>query len=230
MLKTLLVPSAFALALAMPAALSAQETPPDDAATPETLDAAPDAGGADVDANPIDDGGTGDAPLDVTEPAGEGTPPQEGTTEPQGDGTLGQEDMSGSETPAAASTDTVIPAEEEGALRADKVIGMKVVDASGEQIGKVTDIILNPEGQMTGLVISSGGFLGIGAKKVGIKVDEADIDVESETVVANNLSQEAIKQAPTFKTQEDLQAEMEAQQRQQELDSQQQEPAAGGTY
>jgi sporulation protein YlmC with PRC-barrel domain len=211
----------------MPMALNAQEAPPDDA-TSESLDAAPDAGQTDIDVNPIDEGDTGAAPSDVTEPAGDDSLGQEGTTEPQVDETLGQEDMGEGESPAAVSTDAVIPEEEEGALRADKVIGMKVVDSNGEQIGKITDIILNGEGQMTGLVISSGGFLGIGAKKVGIKVEEANIDVESETVVAN-LSQEALEQAPKFKTQEDIQAELEAQQRQQELDSLQQEPAAG-TY
>ena len=44
-----------------------------------------------------------------------------------------------------------------------------------------------------------------------------------------NLSEEALKQAPKFKTQEDIQAELEAQQRQQEMDT---APAAGtsGTY
>jgi sporulation protein YlmC with PRC-barrel domain len=255
MLKTLLTTSAIALALAMPTALSAQEAPTDDA-TSETLEAAPEAGSSDVDVSPIDESGsdTGAAPAETTEPATdetmgqegttepadetmgqEGTTQpadetmgQEGTTEPAAEEATGQEDAAEGEAAPVVSTDAVIPEEEEGALRADKVIGMKVVDSNGEQIGKITDIILNGEGQMTGLVISSGGFLGIGAKKVGIKVEEANIDVESETVVAN-LSEEALKQAPKFKTQEDIQAELEAQQRQQEMET---APAAGtpGTY
>jgi sporulation protein YlmC with PRC-barrel domain len=245
MLKTLLTTSAIALALAMPTALSAQEAVPDDTTT-EPLDAAPEAGSSDVDVSPIDESGsdTGAAPAETTEPATtepatDETMGQEGTTEPA-DETMGQEgttepaeettgqEAGEGEAAPVVSTDAVIPEEEEGALRADKVIGMKVVDSNGEQIGKITDIILNPEGQMTGLVISSGGFLGIGAKKVGIKVEEANIDVESETVVAN-LSEEALKQAPKFKTQEDIQAELEAQQRQQEMET---APAAGtsGTY
>jgi sporulation protein YlmC with PRC-barrel domain len=238
----------------MPTALGAEEAAPEEP-TSETLDAAPEAGASGVDVSPIDESGsdTGAVPSETneptdetmgqegttepaddstgqegtTEPATDETMGQEGTTEPAAEEATGQEDAGESEAAPVVSTDAVIPEEEEGALRADKVIGMKVVDSNGEQIGRITDIILT-DGQMTGLVISSGGFLGIGSKQVGIKADEANIDVESETV-DTNLSEEALEQAPKFKTQEDVQAELEAKQRQQEMESQQQQPAAG-TY
>lgn len=121
----------------------------------------------------------------------------------------------------ATKSDSIIEKEGDGAVLADSVIGMKVMDASGKKIGKVKDIILDGQGRMTGLVVSVGGFIGIGAKKVGIRAEEANIDLEKKVVVAD-LEQAAIENAPEFKTKEDQATEQRNIETQRKLEQQRQ--------
>jgi sporulation protein YlmC with PRC-barrel domain len=54
------------------------------------------------------------------------------------------------------------------------VIGMTVYNGAGdeaENIGKVTDMVMSPKGQIEAIVIGVGGFLGIGRKDVAIQFD-----------------------------------------------------------
>jgi sporulation protein YlmC with PRC-barrel domain len=54
------------------------------------------------------------------------------------------------------------------------VVGMTVYNSAGdeaENIGKVTDMVMSPDGQIEAIVIGVGGFLGIGRKEVAIEYD-----------------------------------------------------------
>jgi hypothetical protein len=64
-------------------------------------------------------------------------------------------------------SDAVISAQSDGEVRADEIIGMTVYNAAGEKVGTVHDILLDKEGKATGVVLSVGGVLGVGAKSVG---------------------------------------------------------------
>ena len=61
-------------------------------------------------------------------------------------------------------TEAVIPAQAAGDVRAEKLIGMTVYDTNGDKVGAVKDILFNEQGQATGVVLSVGGVLGLGAK------------------------------------------------------------------
>src|SRR5919109_1076095 len=116
---------------------------------------------------------------------------------------------------AQQSTDqpTPVPAQAADELRADTLIGMTVFDTNGDKVGEVKDILFNENGQATGVVLSVGGVLGLGAKQVGLQWSEVDIQPDAEVAkIQYNKSQ--LEAAPDFKTQEAQKAESDAAQQQ----------------
>ncbi len=98
-------------------------------------------------------------------------------------------------------------------MRAGTLIGMTVYDTSGEKVGQVKDILFNENGQATGVVLSVGGVLGLGAKQVGLQWSEVDIQPDAE-VAKIQYNKDQLEAAPDFKTQEAQRAESEAAQMQ----------------
>lgn len=98
-------------------------------------------------------------------------------------------------------SDAIIARQASGDMRADKLIGMKVYNPNGDEVGKVKDVLLAPDGSIKGVVLSIGGVLGIGAKPVGLQWKE--LDVESDHQVATvKFTKEQLEAAPSFQTQE----------------------------
>ena len=122
-------------------------------------------------------------------------------------------------------TEAVIPAQAAGDQRAEKLIGMTVYDTNGDKVGEVKDILFNEQGQATGVVLSVGGVLGLGAKQVGLQWSEVDIQPDAE-VAKVQYNKDQLEAAPDFKTQEAQKAESDAAQMQME---QQSAPATGTT-
>jgi len=60
-------------------------------------------------------------------------------------------------------------------ITADELIGMNVVDASGDSVGSVTDLLFGADDQVDHAIIDVGGFLGFGAKSVAIPLDDLTI-------------------------------------------------------
>lgn len=85
----------------------------------------------------------------------------------------------------------------EGGYRASKVIGAAVYNGQNQQIGTVDDLILNHQNQADLIVISVGGFLGVGGKLVALpygKVERAD----NGHVLLADGSKEALQKLPNF--------------------------------
>ncbi|HNB28615.1 MAG TPA: PRC-barrel domain-containing protein [Alphaproteobacteria bacterium] len=118
--------------------------------------------------------------------------------------------------------DAIIPAQAADEVRADTLIGMGVYNPEGEKVGEVKDILLDEQGQVTGVVLSVGGVLGLGAKSVGLNWSEVDVRPDAE-MVKIHYTKEQLEAAPDFKTQEVQRSETERQ------DLQQQAPAVTGT-
>lgn len=55
---------------------------------------------------------------------------------------------------------------------ADDLDGAEVVDRAGDKIGDVTHIVLAPDRKSAHAVISTGGFLGMGARDIMVSLDE----------------------------------------------------------
>ncbi len=61
------------------------------------------------------------------------------------------------------------------ALTAETLGSAEIYDQQDEQIGSVSDLVLDDSGQITEVVVDVGGFLGIGAKRVALPIAEVEI-------------------------------------------------------
>ncbi len=116
-----------------------------------------------------------------------------------------------------APEETFVSAQEEGLLLTTELMNVTVVDAQGESIGGIDDIIVDPDGGIFGAVVSVGGFLGLGAKQVALSWNEFQYSPEEQTARLN-VTREELEQAPDFQTLADIRAEEEAALAQQQAD------------
>ncbi|WP_448189855.1 PRC-barrel domain-containing protein [Azospirillum sp. sgz301742] len=83
---------------------------------------------------------------------------------------------------------------------AEKLLGKNVYGKDNEKIGEVEDIILDPaSGQAKQLVLSSGGFLGIGEKKVAVDFNQAKWNDADNRLQLSSLSRDDVKNMSEFK-------------------------------
>ena len=76
--------------------------------------------------------------------------------------------------------------------------GLDVYDLTDEQIGSVEDLYVDREArQLRFLVVSAGGFLGVGKKHLLIPVEEVSRDV-GEDQVRVNQNREKVLNSPEF--------------------------------
>ncbi|AWK90007.1 PRC-barrel domain-containing protein [Azospirillum thermophilum] len=81
---------------------------------------------------------------------------------------------------------------------ADELLGKNVYGRDNEKIGEVEDVILDQSGQAKQLVLSSGGFLGIGDKKVAIDYNAANWDKSQDRITLSGMSRDDIRNMPEF--------------------------------
>jgi sporulation protein YlmC with PRC-barrel domain len=80
--------------------------------------------------------------------------------------------------------------------RASKLIGSTVYSA-GENVGKIDDILIDREhAAVTGAILSVGGFLGVGEKRIAVPITEIKIGNEAKFTI--NMSKDDLKNAPAF--------------------------------
>jgi sporulation protein YlmC with PRC-barrel domain len=114
-------------------------------------------------------------------------------------------------TPATPPPDNaVISAQKDDEVRADQLIGATVYNSGGDKIGTVHDIILDKSGKATGVVLSVGGLMGIGAKSVGLTWNEVDLKPDQQAIQVS-YTKDQLEAAPDFKTTDQIQSEMNAQ-------------------
>ncbi|HQZ27553.1 MAG TPA: PRC-barrel domain-containing protein [Verrucomicrobiales bacterium] len=82
--------------------------------------------------------------------------------------------------------------------RVSEMIGMNITNREDEKVGAIDDLILNlTTRQVTGVVISSGGFLGI-ANELSIMPPSAlELNAERDVLIAN-VSKDQLTSAPRF--------------------------------
>jgi hypothetical protein len=62
----------------------------------------------------------------------------------------------------------LLPRQEVGQVLSSTIVGASLYGLANEKIGTVGDLILNADGAIVGVVVGVGGFLGVGAKNVGV--------------------------------------------------------------
>jgi len=96
------------------------------------------------------------------------------------------------QTPTA--NEAASPARSAGAeVSAEDMIGRDVYGDNDQDLGEVSDVILDPETkQIRKLVVGSGGFLGIGEKTVAIDIQQVEIRPD-QGIYVSGLTQEAVR-------------------------------------
>jgi hypothetical protein len=86
-----------------------------------------------------------------------------------------------------------------GDMGASSLIGSKVRNANKESIGKVDEIYLDKDAKATVVVISVGGFLGVGSKDVGVKWSDLNFANEDNSlVITTSLTKDALTALPDY--------------------------------
>lgn len=86
-----------------------------------------------------------------------------------------------------------------GDIAAGALIGTKVRNANKESIGKVDDIYLDKDAKVTVVIISVGGFLGVGSKDVGVKWSDLTFGQDGTSVVlTTSLDKDALMALPDY--------------------------------
>lgn len=88
------------------------------------------------------------------------------------------------------------------AFHASELIGTDVQSTAedGDDIGEVSDLLLNEDGEVKGVVISVGGVMGIGDKKVAVEWDAVEVskDEDGDYVMRINTTKEALEDAKEY--------------------------------
>jgi PRC-barrel domain len=81
--------------------------------------------------------------------------------------------------------------------RASKYIGSTVVNDANDTVGKVDDVIMSADGKSIFVVLSVGGFLGVGSKLVAVPY--ASLQIGAKDVVLPGGNKDQLKALPEFK-------------------------------
>ena len=82
--------------------------------------------------------------------------------------------------------------------RTSKIIGTNVIDDANEVIGKIDDLIVNPDDNKSAyVIISVGGWLGMGSHLIALPYD--NLHISNLKIVLPGATKEGLKGLPEFK-------------------------------
>jgi hypothetical protein len=82
---------------------------------------------------------------------------------------------------------------------AEAILGSRVVDPKGTDMGRLVDILVNGNGQPQAAVIDFGGFMGVGNRKVAVHWSALHFDpTDSKHEVVLDMTPDQIKAAPEY--------------------------------
>lgn len=88
----------------------------------------------------------------------------------------------------------------QGDVSANAVIGTKVTNANKDSVGSVEDLYVDGSGNIKTVVLSVGGFLGVGSKDVAVKWSDIKQTRDGKSVVlTTNMSKDDLKALPDYK-------------------------------
>lgn len=105
-----------------------------------------------------------------------------------------------------SKTDGYLTAKPDNAFYADDLIGnsvMKQRDDDDQEIGPISDLVIDEFGQVVALVVGagSGGFMGMGVKEVAIPWESIELarnEGEDRYTVYTDVDIDTLKEAPEF--------------------------------
>jgi PRC-barrel domain len=114
---------------------------------------------------------------------------------------------------AVAAAGSFINEQAEGQHLASDWIGETVYNSADENLGDITDLLIDEDGSIHGIVLGVGGFLGIGKKWVGIPFEalRTTADENGAVTIFLDATAEQLEAALEFRTLADIEADRRAQ-------------------
>jgi hypothetical protein len=101
----------------------------------------------------------------------------------------------GAAQPSAPPAVQSVPAEDAGAI-----LGQRVTDPDGKDIGRLVDVLVDASGQPQAAVIDFGGFMGVGNRKIAVHWSALHFNPgETKHKVVLDMTPDQIKTAPEFR-------------------------------
>ncbi|MCC5858562.1 MAG: PRC-barrel domain-containing protein [Ectothiorhodospiraceae bacterium] len=87
-----------------------------------------------------------------------------------------------------------------GTFHADEFIGSNVKHrGSDEDIGKVQNLIIGEDGQIVGVVLAAGGFMGLGGQRVALSWNQLEHTREDNaSVFYVHMDEDTLRHAPAY--------------------------------
>ena len=108
----------------------------------------------------------------------------------------------GSATTAPAPKDTTVSTGDfnvHGDMSANALIGASVHNANRDTVGTVKDMYVDASGDIKSVVLSVGGFLGVGSKDVAVGWKDLKCSRDGKSVrLTTDLSKDALKAMPSY--------------------------------
>jgi sporulation protein YlmC with PRC-barrel domain len=103
----------------------------------------------------------------------------------------------GQSTPPAAQIMSAVPSDAIGVSNYTK---QNVYDPSDKKIGDIADVLLDTQGRVVALIISVGGFLGMGEKDVAVPFNAVQLTQKNnKSYLVMNTTKDALKNARGLK-------------------------------
>ena len=106
------------------------------------------------------------------------------------------------QTAATASTESTGDFNAQGAVSGNAYIGAKVRNAAKETVGSVEDVYIDGKGAIQAVIVSVGGFLGVGTKNVAVKFSDVKVSRDGNSLVlTTDWTKDTLKNMPDYKWQ-----------------------------
>ncbi|HZZ24974.1 MAG TPA: PRC-barrel domain-containing protein [Roseiarcus sp.] len=81
----------------------------------------------------------------------------------------------------------------------ESVLGIQALSSTGDDMGRIVDIIVDRGGQVRAAIIDFGGFLGVGSRKIAVDWRSLHFDPKKAGAVVVNLTKDQLRVAPVYK-------------------------------
>jgi hypothetical protein len=99
--------------------------------------------------------------------------------------------------PSGATPSRAVATQAPNTLRARTLIGLDLKNDQNESIGEIDDVVVDADGRVQQVVVSVGGFLGVGARSVAISWNDIHFDAQRE-VATVNMTKDQLSAQPEF--------------------------------
>jgi hypothetical protein len=87
-----------------------------------------------------------------------------------------------------------------GSRQADSILGKEIRSKTGENMGRLIDVLVDRMGRPRAAVIDVGGFMGVGSRKIAIDWNSLRFEADGTgDTVTTDMTRDQVKAAPEYK-------------------------------